>query len=83
MDSAAADNFMVNEASPKRRPRAKKCDALWLKTQHFCGVSNGNVACPEVKRVLKSQVGGPNKEGRTSVRSVGNRGSPKTKETRA
>ncbi len=33
---------MVNEASPKRRPRAKKCDALWLKTQHFCGVSNGN-----------------------------------------
>ena len=42
-----------------------------------------SVACPEVKRVLKSQVGGPNKEGRTSVRSVGNRGSPKTKETQA
>ncbi len=25
-----------------RRPRAKKWDALWLKTQHFCGVSKGN-----------------------------------------
>jgi hypothetical protein len=39
-----------------RRPRAKKCDALWPKMQHFCGVSKEHTSSSGNKSQIALQL---------------------------